>query len=49
MTYKTFQVLIQTGDSAKWIEVVAVDSSAAHADIMEAYEGAQIVQTMQVR
>jgi hypothetical protein len=49
MTYKTFQILIQTGDSAKWIEVVAVDSASAHADIMEAYEGVQIIQTMQVR
>jgi hypothetical protein len=37
MTYNTYEVRIEAGDSMKWIKVVACDVPAAHADIREAY------------
>lgn len=37
MTYRTYEVSIEAGDSMKFLEVVAVDAQAAHADIRAAY------------
>lgn len=37
MTYQTYEISIEAGDSLKFLEVVAVDTAAAHADIRATY------------
>jgi hypothetical protein len=47
MNYLSFQVSISTGTSLKFIDVVAVDMSAAHSDIRETYgQDVEIVGTV---
>lgn len=42
--YQTYRMLIRFGTRVVHIEVVAVDISAAKADVFQAYEGAEIIQ-----
>ncbi len=37
MTYHTYEISIEAGDGLKFLEVVAVNAQAAHADIRAAY------------
>lgn len=42
--YQNFQILIASGDWTKWIDVCAVDISAAKSDIEQAYVGCKVIQ-----
>jgi hypothetical protein len=44
MNYRTFSLLIRTGDTARHIEVVACDLSAARADVEAAYGKVEVIQ-----
>ena len=46
MNYRTYEVSIAIGENLKFIECVACDMAAAHADIAEIYGGdVEIVST----
>lgn len=44
MKYRTYLFLILAGDNFRHIEVVACDIEAARADLLDAYEGVEIIQ-----
>jgi hypothetical protein len=44
MNYKTYRILIRFGSGARHIEVVACDLEAAKADVMQAFDGVEIIQ-----